>query len=99
MVLNMLTTSAMIKLGKVYGNRMVDLNASNGKLVNRAKRIFCDITGGSEEDADKYLTAANLKTKLAIMMYYSQLDVPDAQRALEESSGNLRQALHLIGIG
>ena len=51
LVLNMLTTATMIKLGKAYGNRMVDLNATNGKLVDRARRIFRDITGGSEEDA------------------------------------------------
>ena len=54
----MLTTATMIKLGKAYGNRMVDLNATNGKLVDRARRIFRDITGGSEEDAQKYLAGA-----------------------------------------
>lgn len=98
LVLNMLTTATMIKLGKVYGNRMVDLNATNGKLVERAKRIFCDITGGSEEDAEKYLKAADKRTKLAIFMYYSGLEAPAARTVLEENSGSLRQALAQIGI-
>lgn len=98
MVLNMLSTATMIKLGKVYGNRMVDLNATNGKLVERAKRIFCDITGGSGEDAENYLKAANLQTKLAIFMYYSKLDAAKAQAVLQENGGNLRQALQQIGI-
>lgn len=99
LVLNMLTTATMVKLGKVYGNRMVDLNATNSKLVERAKRIFCDITGGSEEDAEKYLEAAGKHTKLAIFLYYSGLDVSAAQAILEENGGNLRQALAQIGIG
>lgn len=99
LVLNMLTTASMVKLGKVYGNRMVDLNATNGKLVERAKRIFCDITGGSEEDAEKYLEAADKRTKLAIFMYYSRLEAPAARAVLEENGGNLRQALAQIGAG
>lgn len=98
LVLNMLTTATMVKLGKVYGNRMVDLNATNGKLVERAKRIFCDITGGSEEDAEKYLRAADKRTKLAIFMYFSRLDAPAARAVLEENGGNLRQALAQLGI-
>lgn len=98
LVLNMLTTAAMIKLGKVYGNRMVDLNATNGKLVERARRIFRDITGGSDEDAEKFLAAANMRTKLAIFMFYSGLETSAAQAVLDENGGNLRQALSRIGI-
>ncbi len=98
LVLNMLTTATMIKLGKAYGNRMVDLNATNGKLVDRARRIFRDITGGSEEDAQKYLAAANMRTKLAILMYLSGLEAADAQAALDENADNLRQALSRLGI-
>ncbi len=98
LVLNMLTTATMVRLGKVYGNRMVDLNATNGKLVERAKRIFCDITGGSEEDAEKYLWAAGKRTKLAILMFCSGLEAPAAQAALDENGGNLRQAFSSLGI-
>lgn len=98
LVLNMLTTATMIKLGKVYGNRMVDLNATNGKLVARAQRIFRDITGGSEADAREFLAAANMRTKLAILMYLSGLDASAAQAVLDESSGNLRQAFSRLGI-
>lgn len=98
LVLNMLTTSSMIKLGKVYGNRMVDLNATNGKLVERAKRIFRDITGGSDEDAGRYLAAAGMRTKLAIFMYHSKLDADKARAVLDENGGSLRQALAQIGI-
>ena len=98
LVLNMLTTATMIKLGKAYGNRMVDLNATNGKLVDRARRIFRDITGGSEEDAQKYLAAANMRTKLAILMYLSGLEAADAQAALDENADNLRQTLSRLGI-
>ena len=98
LVLNMLTTATMIKLGKAYGNRMVDLNATNGKLVDRARRLFRDITGGSEEDAQKYLAAANMRTKLAILMYLSGLEAADAQAALDENADNLRQTLSRLGI-
>lgn len=99
LVLNMLTTSSMIKLGKVYGNRMVDLNATNGKLVERARRIFRDITGGSDEDAERYLAAAGMRTKLAIFMYHSKLDADKARAVLDENEGSLRQALAQIGCG
>ncbi len=99
LVLNMLTTATMIKLGKVYGNRMVDLNATNGKLVDRARRIFRDVTGGSEEEARKYLDTANMRTKLAILMYLSGLEAAEAQAVLDENGDNLRQALSRLGIG
>lgn len=98
LVLNMLTTATMIRLGKAYGNRMVDLNATNGKLVERARRIFRDITGGSDEDAREYLAAANMCTKLAILMYCSGLEAPAAQAALDENGDNLRQAFAALGI-
>lgn len=93
MVLNMLTTASMIKLGKVYGNRMVDLCPTNGKLVERAKRIFRDITDASDETAEQYLAASGMKTKLALMMFYSGLEAEAAQKLLDDHQGNLKNAL------
>lgn len=93
MILNMLSTASMIKMGKVYGNMMVDLKATNRKLENRAERIFCSITGKTEEDAIHYLKAAGMDTKLAIFMCLSGLEQEEAQKLLEESKGFLRLAL------
>lgn len=98
LVLNMLTTSVMIKLGKVYGNRMVDLRATNVKLVERAKRIFGDVTGEAEAVAQEYLDAAGMETKLAIMMYYSGLGASEASRILKENDDSLRKALSFLTV-
>lgn len=98
LVLNMLTTSVMIKLGKVYGNRMVDLRATNVKLVERAKRIFGDVTGEAEAVAQEYLDAAGMETKLAIMMYYSGLGASEASRILKENDDSLRKALSFLAV-
>lgn len=99
MVLNMLTTATMIRLGKVYGNRMVDLKASNIKLVERAKRIFSDVTGEPETVAEEYLAAAGMETKLAVMMFYSGLNSEKASQILRENQGSLRQALSTFSGG
>lgn len=93
MVLNMLTTCTMIKLGKVYGNLMVDLKPSNQKLYERAKRIICQITEVSEGKAADALRAADGSTKLAIMMLKTGLSAKEAQRLLEENDGMLRRAI------
>lgn len=93
MVLNMISTAVMIKLGKVYGNEMVDLKATNDKLRERAVRIFCNITNASEEVARKYLKKSGMNTKLAIMMYCSQTDAEEAERLLKQCGGVLRMAI------
>lgn len=93
MILNMLSTSAMIKLGRVYKNWMVDLRASNVKLEDRAKRIFCDVTGKSIQEAGQYLEASGMDTKLAIMMCLSGLGKEAAEECLESCDGFLREAL------
>ena len=93
MILNMLSTTAMIRLGKVYGNRMVDLNASNDKLKDRAVRLFIDATGAEEERARCFLEEAGYSTKLAIMMYLSGLGKEQAQKRLDDCGGVLRRAL------
>lgn len=93
LVLNMLTTAVMIKLGKVYGNMMVDLKASNHKLNARALRIIRNVTGTDEETAELVLKEANMNTKLAIMMILSGLSVQESESILEKNKGFLKQAL------
>lgn len=68
LVLNMLSTGTMIKLGKVYGNLMVDVRATNKKLVERAKKIVCEATGVDREVAEKVLKETNYDVKLSILM-------------------------------
>ena len=97
LVLNMLTTTVMIKLGKVYGNMMVDLKASNNKLNERAVRIIRKVTGTSEETAVKYLNEADKNTKLAIMMILSGKSSEDSKRILDSNQGYLKRALRQAG--
>lgn len=93
MVLNMISTGTMIKLGRVYKNWMVDLQASNIKLKERAIRIFCEITGRNRQEAEQYLEAADMNTKLAVMMCFSGLDKQTAEKRLESCNGFLKDAL------
>jgi N-acetylmuramic acid 6-phosphate etherase len=96
LVLNMLTTATMIKLGKVYGNMMVDLKASNHKLNERALRIIKIVTGVDDEAAKEYLEAAGKNTKLAIMMILSGYSAEVSGKILEQNHGYLKQALKQI---
>lgn len=93
LVLNMLTTCTMIKLGKVYGNLMVDLSPSNRKLYDRAQRIIREVTGVSEVQAARALQEAGNNTKLAIMMLESGLPREQAEQKLARYGGVLRRAL------
>ena len=93
MVLNMLTTCSMIKLGKVYGNLMVDLKASNRKLEDRAKRLIIHATGVDPACAGQALEAAVGHVKLAILMIKSGRDAPSAGALLERCEGRLAQAI------
>lgn len=93
LVLNMLTTSAMIKLGKVYGNLMVDLKATNKKLYDRAIRIVCYVTGVDSRTASEYLELSGKNTKLAIMMIKSGLNAEDAMAVLELNGGRLKESI------
>lgn len=93
MVLNMLTTAAMIKLGKVYGNLMVDVNPSNQKLVERAKRIVAQAAGISMEEAQSVLKEANYNPKLAIVMSKGAYTVEEAKARLEKAQGFISKAL------
>ncbi|MHC4744793.1 MAG: N-acetylmuramic acid 6-phosphate etherase [Planctomycetota bacterium] len=93
LVLNTLTTAAMIKLGKVYGNLMVDLRATNEKLRDRSIRIVMELTGLSRAKARKLLAAADGRVKTAIVMHFRQVDKSEAVRILEESGQLLRKAI------
>lgn len=93
MVLNMLTTCSMIKLGKVYGNLMVDLKASNRKLRDRALRLIIHATGLTPAEAEIYLESAGGHVKLAILMAKRGLDRAAAQALLDRCEGRLAQAI------
>ena len=96
MVLNIISTSVMIKLGKVYGNRMIDLSVTNNKLLDRALGILFDIGSVSKEAGIQLLKKTNGSVKLSLLIALSNLDVVDARQLLESSKGNLRIALNKV---
>lgn len=93
LVLNMISTGVMIKLGKVYSNLMVDVQATNEKLVERAKRIVRIATGASDIEVEKTLNETDYDVKLAIMMLLAQNDKDTARQLLKDNDGHIRQAL------
>lgn len=93
LVLNMLSTGAMIKLGKVYGNLMVDLQPTNEKLLTRAKRIVMLAAEVDQEEAEKILEETNYDVKLSIFMIETGLCKDEAKRLLEESKGYVQKAV------
>ncbi|GAB2569298.1 N-acetylmuramic acid 6-phosphate etherase [Gracilibacillus alcaliphilus] len=99
MILNMLTTTAMIKAGKVYENLMVDVKVSNYKLKERAKHIIATVTGASIEEAAKALEAADLGVKPAIVMIKTGVTYEKAQQLLKQANGFVRQAIDQVQSG
>ncbi len=93
LILNMLSTGAMIKLGKVYKNLMVDVKTSNQKLEERAKRIVMEATGCDRATAITTLEQAQGSAKTAILMLLAQLTAQEAQVLLAQSQGNISTAL------
>jgi N-acetylmuramic acid 6-phosphate etherase len=93
MVLNMLSTGAMVRLGKIYGNLMVDLQATNTKLAERSKRIVCKITVIPPERAEVLLQQCNGELKTAIVSYRLDLEPEQARLRLNNARGHLRKAL------
>jgi N-acetylmuramic acid 6-phosphate etherase len=89
----MLTTASMIRSGKVYGNLMVDLTASNAKLRDRARRIVRTATGVDEAEADRLLSATGYRAKPAILMALAGCSAEAAARRLDAAGGFLRAAL------
>lgn len=90
LVLNMLTTASMIKIGKTYHNYMVDVMPTNKKLVDRATRIIQDLTGISYEEASEYLKKADNSVKVATVMVKKNLSKKDAITLLNANNGKLR---------
>lgn len=95
MILNLLTTAVMVRLGKVYGNLMVDVRATNFKLKDRALRIVVTATGSTTEQAESALQESEGEVKTAIVMLTAQVDVVTARRRLLEANGWVRVALDL----
>ncbi|MGW5130582.1 N-acetylmuramic acid 6-phosphate etherase [Streptomyces sp. NPDC004135] len=93
LVLNMLSTITMIRLGKTYGNLMVDVRASNDKLRARSHRIVALATGASDEEIERALAATDGEVKNAILTILADVDGPTAARLLAQSDGHLRAAL------
>jgi N-acetylmuramic acid 6-phosphate etherase len=93
LTLNMLSTGAMIKLGKVYGNLMVDVQPTNEKLVKRACGIIAHIAGVDEDHALELLRAAGNNVKIAIVMQRRGVDADEARRILDEVGGHLRRVI------
>ena len=93
LVLNTLTTGAMIKLGKVYGNLMVDLKATNEKLRDRSIRIVMEMTNLDRPAARRLLSRAKGKVKAAIVMHFRRMDLAGALKILDENEQFLRKAI------
>jgi len=96
MILNMISTSVMIKLGKVYENLMVDVNANNVKLKERAKRIVMDITNSTYEEAEEVLEKTGYQVKVAVVMMLTQTSYEQAKYSLLEHKGYVREAIQSL---
>ncbi len=93
LVLNMLTTTAMIRMGKVYENMMIDLQMTNKKLVERSKKIVMTITGVSYEEAADVLKKAGGHVKTALVMIKAKVDADEARERLINADGFVRKAI------
>ena len=98
MALNIISTAVMVRLGKVFGNRMVDVSASNSKLVDRSLRILRDLGGVERDDGLVLLDQAGGSVKLALLMASSGLTASEAMVLLQTHDGQLRQALASRGL-
>ncbi|HBE48606.1 MAG TPA: N-acetylmuramic acid 6-phosphate etherase, partial [Cyanobacteria bacterium UBA11369] len=94
MALNILSTSVMVQLGKVYGNRMVDVAVTNTKLRDRALRILQDLAGIDRHEAAVLLERSGRNVKLALLMHWTRLEAEEGASLLEQHHGNLRQAVN-----
>lgn len=93
LVLNAITTATMIRLGKTYGNLMVDLRASNSKLRDRTRRIVGMLTDADEETAQRLLDECDGELKTAVVSYARSVGVEEARKLLDAADGQLRQAM------
>jgi N-acetylmuramic acid 6-phosphate etherase len=95
LILNMITTAAMIRTGKVYGNLMVNLEATNKKLVERGKRIVRLATDCTQEEAEQALAQCKGNVKSAILMLLTGVTAAEAIQRLEQSQGIVAHALEV----
>ena len=93
LVLNTLTTGAMIRLGKTYGNLMVDVRAWNAKLEDRSRRILMEVAGLTKVDAAELLLRAGGSVKTALVMAACHVDSVEAEALISEQKGRLRPLL------
>ena len=93
MVLNMLTTVAMMRIGKTYGNLMVDVQTGSEKLKDRARRIVAIVTGLDYEARDELLKRAKWNVKAAIVMQKTGLTLPQALKRLRNADNSVREAI------
>ena len=99
MVLNVLSTASMVLLGKTYGNLMVDLRATSGKLVDRSRRIVMALTGRPDEEAEALLARCDGELKTAIVSQLCSVTPEEARQRLARVEGHLRRALRGQGSG
>ncbi len=97
LVLNMITTTSMIRIGKVYNNLMVDLLPLNAKLVDRSKRLIREVTGCNEEDSENLYAQSMGNIRVAILIKLLGIETEEAMQLLEESQGSLNRALDSRG--
>jgi N-acetylmuramic acid 6-phosphate etherase len=93
MALNILSTGVMVRLGKVYGNRMVDVAVTNSKLEDRALRILSDLAGVDRDQGRQLLQQSEGSVKVALLMAREGLSASAAHQLLERRGGQLRSAL------
>ena len=98
MALNIISTAVMVRLGKVFGNRMVDVSASNSKLLDRSLRILRDLAAVERERGLSLLDEADGSVKLALLIAVSELEPGAARELLQKHSGQLREALASLGL-
>lgn len=93
LILNMISTTAMIKIGKVYNNWMIDLNPVNSKLINRSINMICDITLCSKNIAEKTFYDSEMNIRASVVMILLDLNLKEAKRLLEKHKGNINNLL------
>ena len=93
LVLNMLSTASMIRIGKSYKNLMVDVKATNQKLYARGTRMIMQVTGETQSISEQALKSAGMQVKLAILMLLAKVDAKSGQALLDDSDGFLRNAI------
>ena len=98
MALNIISTAVVVRLGKVYGNRMVDVSASNSKLVDRSLRILRDLAAVERDRGLALLDEADGSVKLALLIAVGELEPGAARELLQKHSGQLREALASLGL-